>query len=167
MDNASVTDVVKQATVVCPFCETLNRVDLARLADRPKCGSCGRPILLDRPLAVSDATLDAVLAGTQVPVIVDCYADWCGPCKVMAPVLDDLARDRQGTVAVAELDPDRHPKADPRMRRRAIPTFPGFRPRAAASVEPPPGYPRRPNRYPPPTPPFWTHTQMPLCVRPV
>ena len=127
MENASATDLVKQATVVCPFCETLNRVDLARLADRPKCGSCGRPILLDRPLAVSDATLDAVLAGTQVPVIVDCYADWCGPCKVMAPVLDDLARDRQGSVLVTKLDTDRNPKTVARFGIRAIPTLLAFR----------------------------------------
>jgi thioredoxin 2 len=113
----------KQATVVCPFCGTLNRVNLERLADRPKCGNCGRPILLDRPSAVSDATLDSVLAGTDVPVVLDCYADWCGPCKVMAPVLDDLARDRQGSVLVAKIDTDRNPNTVARFGIRAIPTL--------------------------------------------
>src|SRR3989475_9430159 len=54
------------ATVACPFCATLNRVDLARLADRPKCGSCGRPILLDRPVAATDATMEGGLGGTDV-----------------------------------------------------------------------------------------------------
>src|SRR5439155_909089 len=93
--------------VACPFCATLNRVDLTRIADRPRCGSCGRPILLDRPLAVTDATLDAVLKGTEVPVVLDGYADWCGPCKIMAPVLDDFARDRQGEVLVVKLDTGR------------------------------------------------------------
>jgi len=111
------------ATVACPFCATLNRVDLARLADRPRCGECKRPILLDRPIAVSDANLERVLAGTDVPVVMDGYADWCGPCKVMAPVLDDFARDRSGEVLVTKLDTDRNPVTTQRLGIRAIPTL--------------------------------------------
>ncbi len=120
-------DVAKRATVACPFCATLNRVNLDRLADRPKCGKCGRPILLDRPIAVSDDTLDGVLSGTDVPVIVDCYADWCGPCKIMAPLLDEVAHDRQGSVLVTKLDTDRNPKTVARFGIRAIPTLLAFR----------------------------------------
>jgi thioredoxin 2 len=123
----SVTEVSKRATVACPFCATLNRVDLTRIADRPKCGSCGRPILLDRPIAVTDATLDAVLKGTEVPVVLDGYADWCGPCKIMAPVLDDFARARQGEVLVVKLDTDRNPATTHRFGIRAIPTLIVFR----------------------------------------
>jgi thioredoxin 2 len=119
----SATDAKKRATVACPFCATLNRVDLTRLADRPRCGNCGRPILLDRPVAVGDATLDAVLAGTTVPVVVDCYADWCGPCKIMAPILDDFARAHQGEVLVTKLDTDRNPAAAQRFGIRAVPTL--------------------------------------------
>src|SRR2546429_4284663 len=111
------------ATVACPFCATLNRVDLARLADRPRCGECKRPILLDRPIAVSDANLERVLAGTDVPVVMDGYADWCGPCKVMAPVLEDFARDRAGEVLVTKLDTDRNPVTTQRLGVRAIPTL--------------------------------------------
>ena len=123
----SVTEVGKRATVVCPLCGTLNRVDLTRITDRPKCGSCGRPILLDRPIAVTDATLDAVLKGTEVPVVMDGYADWCGPCKIMAPVLDDFARERQGEVLVVKLDTDRNPATTHRFGIRAIPTLIVFR----------------------------------------
>ena len=115
------------ATVACPFCATLNRVDLARIADRPKCGQCGRPILLDRPLSVTEATLDPIVRGSDVPVLLDCYADWCGPCKIMAPVLDDFARERQGEVLVVKLDTDRNPGTTHRFGIRAIPTLIVFR----------------------------------------
>jgi len=121
------TEVSKRATVACPFCATLNLVDLTRIGDRPKCGSCGRPILLDRPIAVTDATLDAVLKGTDVPVVLDGYADWCGPCKIMAPVLDDFARDHHGDVLVTKLDTDRNPATTHRFDIRAIPTLFVFR----------------------------------------
>src|SRR5690349_25178794 len=123
----SVTDLGKKATVACPFCATLNRVDLGRLSDRPKCGHCGRPILVDRPVVVTDATVDAVLAGTDVPIVMDCYADWCGPCKIMAPLLDDLAHDRAGEVLVTKLDTDRNPATGQRFDVRAIPTLIVFR----------------------------------------
>ena len=123
----AVTDVHKHAIVACPFCATLNRVDLGRIADRPKCGNCGRPILLDRPLAVGDATLDGVLGGTDVPVLLDCYADWCGPCKIMAPVLEEFARARQGEVVVTKLETDRNPTTARRFDVRAIPTLIAFR----------------------------------------
>src|SRR5690606_36385051 len=73
----------RAATVPCPFCGTLNRVDMGRVADRPKCGECGRPLLLDRPIKVTDESLDRVVADAGVPVLVDFYADWCGPCKLM------------------------------------------------------------------------------------
>jgi thioredoxin 2 len=123
----TVTGISKRATVACAFCATLNRVDLARIAERPKCGHCGRPILLDRPIAVSDGTLDRVVTGTDVPVVVDCYADWCGPCKMMAPILDDFARDRQGEVLVTKLDTDRNQASVRRFDIRAIPTLLVFR----------------------------------------
>jgi thioredoxin 2 len=123
----SVTELSKHATVACPFCGTLNRVDLARLADRPTCGECKRPILLDRPIAVSDASFERVIADTDVPVVVDGYADWCGPCKIMAPILDDFARDRAGEVLVTKLDTDRNAATAERLGVRAIPTLIVFR----------------------------------------
>src|SRR5437667_135822 len=89
--------------------------------------SCGRPILLDRPVAATDATVDGVLGGTDVPVVIDGYADWCGPCKIMAPILDDFARDHQGEVLVTKLDTDRSPVTTQRFGIRAIPTLLVFR----------------------------------------
>ena len=118
---------IRKATIRCAFCSRLNRVNLARTGDRPKCGQCGKPLLLDRPMAVTDSDLDQVVAGTDVPVLVDFYADWCGPCKMMAPVLDDLARSRLGEVLVTKLDTDRNPQMSSRFGIRSIPTLIMFR----------------------------------------
>lgn len=115
------------ATVACPFCQTLNRVDLSRLDQHPKCGRCGKPILLDRPIAVSDSTFERVTTDTTVPVVVDFYADWCGPCKIMAPLLDDVARRRAGQILVTKLDTDRNPATGTRFGVRGIPTLIAFR----------------------------------------
>jgi thioredoxin 2 len=122
----STTETSATATVACPFCETLNRVDMARVADRPKCASCGKPILLDRPIAISDAAFDTVTSETTVPVVVDFYADWCGPCKIMAPLLDDVAHRRAGQMLFAKLDTDRNPLTGPRFGIRGIPTLIAF-----------------------------------------
>ena len=117
-----------KVTVRCLFCEKLNRVDLARLGEAmPKCGECARPILLDRPVKVTDGEFDQVIRDAEVPVIVDFYADWCGPCKIMAPLFDDLARERMGAVLVAKLDTDRNPRTAQAFDVRGIPTLIVFR----------------------------------------
>ncbi len=113
----------RRVTVRCQFCLTMNRVDLLRAAERPKCGECGRPILLDRPLKVTDDDLDALIKDSEVPVLVDFYADWCAPCKVMAPVIDDLAGERIGEVLFAKLDTDANPVASQKFGIRGIPTL--------------------------------------------
>ena len=121
------TGAGRKVTVACPFCGRLNRVDLARAGDRPKCGECSRPILLDRPVALSDADFDRVIADAQVPVLVDFYADWCGPCKMVAPIMDELARSRLGSVLVAKLDTDRNQQTAQRFQIASIPTVMVFK----------------------------------------
>jgi thioredoxin 2 len=117
----------KKATVRCPSCGTLNRVDLARAADRPQCGKCKAPIALDRPQMLTDADFDRVVSGSEVPVVVDFYADWCGPCKMMEPVVNDLARARTGSVLFAKLDTDRNPSTTRRFHITSLPTVAVFR----------------------------------------
>jgi thioredoxin 2 len=116
-----------KVVVRCPFCGKLNRVDLARAQDRPGCGDCGKPLLLDRPVAISDEDLERVITESEVPVVVDFYADWCGPCKIMAPVLDELARARMGRVLVVKLNTDRSPNSTARFAIRGMPTLIVFR----------------------------------------
>ena len=114
---------MKPVVVICVFCATANRVDLSRFSEGPKCGKCGRPIRLDRPLPITDATFEKVIQGSSVPVLVDFYADWCGPCKMMAPHLDDFARQHTGEVLVLKLDTEANTATPTRFRIRGIPTI--------------------------------------------
>jgi len=117
----------RRATIRCPFCLTLNRVDVTRAADRPRCGECSRPLLLDRPIRTGDEDFERLVGDAEVPVVVDFYADWCGPCKMMAPILDDLARRRAGSILIAKLDTDANPRTPQRFGIRGIPTLIVFR----------------------------------------
>jgi thioredoxin 2 len=119
--------VSRKATVRCPMCGKLNRVDLARVDQHPICGECRKPILLDRPMPVTDADFDRVVADSEVPVVVDFYADWCGPCRMMAPIFDDFAREHRGQALVAKLDTDRNPVTSQKFQVRGIPTLIVFR----------------------------------------
>jgi thioredoxin 2 len=114
-------------TTPCPSCGTLNRTDLARLARRPRCGSCRTPLDLTHPVAVDAGTFDAVLAGSEAPVLVDFYADWCGPCRMVAPAVDALAQARAGSVLVLKVDTDKSPGISERLGIRGIPTLIAFR----------------------------------------
>ncbi|MEK7401627.1 MAG: thioredoxin [Gemmatimonadota bacterium] len=112
----------KHVTVRCLFCETWNRIDAAHASDRPKCGKCATPILLDRPLKLNSETFDRTIRESELPVLVDFYADWCGPCKMMAPIVDDLAAKHVGRALVAKLDTDRAPAISQSFQIRGIPT---------------------------------------------
>ncbi len=114
-------------TTPCPSCGTLNRTDLGRLAERPRCGSCRTPLDLSHPLAVDAGTFDAVLAGSEAPVLVDFYADWCGPCKMVAPIMDELARARMGSVLITKMDTDRNQATARRFAIASIPTVMVFK----------------------------------------
>jgi thioredoxin 2 len=117
----------RPAIVRCSSCGAANRVDLKRLEDRPKCARCHQPLQLDHPHKVTTADFDRTIRESSVPVVVDFYADWCGPCKMMAPTLDDFARRRAGEALVLKLDTEAEPALAQRFGIRGIPTLIAFR----------------------------------------
>lgn len=113
--------------VRCTTCSTLNRVNLARIGDRPKCSRCANALPLDTPLVATDADFARFIEAATVPVVVDFYADWCGPCKAMAPILENFAKQQAGRTLVLKLDTDRNPVTAERFRIASIPTLVVFR----------------------------------------
>jgi thioredoxin 2 len=112
----------KKTTLRCQFCMSWNRVDVSRATDKPKCGKCGKPMLLDRPVHLDDESFARTIAESDVPILVDFYADWCGPCKIMAPAVDQIAANYTGRAIVAKLDTDASPQTAMSFNIRGIPT---------------------------------------------
>jgi thioredoxin 2 len=125
--SGSATTTAPRLTLRCQFCGKWNRVRADRVADRPKCGECGKPMLLDRPFKLDDESFERTVRESEVPVLVDFYADWCGPCKMMAPAVDQLAAAYQGKALVAKLDTDHAQRTAAGFRIRGIPTVIVFR----------------------------------------
>ena len=114
-------------TVRCPRCGVLNRIPAAKVQDGPLCGKCKSvlpaPPAPDRPVAVTDSNFAQEVVSHPGAVLVDCWAPWCGPCRSLAPVLDQLAREYAGRLKVAKLNTDENPQTAARFGIRSIPTM--------------------------------------------
>ena len=109
--------------VICPHCQAQNRVPEERLAEAPGCGRCHAELLPDHPVALDDTNLKTVIEGTELPVVVDFWAEWCGPCQMMAPQFAQAAKLLRGKALLAKVDTDDNPRASVQNRIRGIPTM--------------------------------------------
>ena len=113
--------------VVCPSCNAANRLDAGRARDEPVCGRCGTALLDGKPAAIDDSRFERFVARNELPVVVDFWAAWCGPCRAMAPQFEQAARELQGDAVLVKVDSDASPATSTRLGIRSIPTLVLFR----------------------------------------
>lgn len=113
--------------IVCPNCAATNRVPAARLAEAPRCGKCREPLFTGRPADLTDASFEKMVSRSDIPVVVDFWAQWCGPCKMMAPAFQAAAAQLEPEVRLAKLDTEAARATAARFGIRSIPTLIVFR----------------------------------------
>lgn len=112
--------------LICPQCQARNRVAESDLAKEVNCGRCKAGLLPQQPVVLTDASFQRYVAGTELPVVVDYWAPWCGPCRMMAPQFEQAAQAMQGRAVFAKLDTEANPRTGAAQGIRSIPTLAVF-----------------------------------------
>jgi thioredoxin 2 len=109
--------------VQCPSCGTTNRLPPPQSGRKAICGKCKAPLPQSGPVQVTDQTFGAEVEQSAIPVLLDLWADWCGPCHMLAPTVDQLSSEMAGRIKVAKIDIDENPGTADRFEVRSIPTL--------------------------------------------
>lgn len=107
--------------IICPGCQAKNRIPAAKLSARPTCGVCKAPLFPDAPFELDEAGLNKHLRNDEVPLLVDFWAPWCGPCKTLGPMFAQASRQISPDVRFAKLDTEQHQSVGGRFQIRGIP----------------------------------------------
>ncbi len=113
--------------IVCPACGAINRIPNDKLSAHPKCGKCKQALFQGHPVELNDQNFDRFISKTDIPVVVDFWADWCGPCKMMAPFFAEAAQQLEPRVRFAKLNTELAQQTAARYQIRSIPTLMIFR----------------------------------------
>ena len=109
--------------LVCPHCHSINRVPAARLGEQPNCGQCHQPIFAGQPVELTSSTFTRYISRNDIPVLVDFWAPWCGPCKMMAPAFKEAAALLEPNVRLAKVNTDVEQTLGAQHHIRSIPTL--------------------------------------------
>lgn len=109
--------------IVCPHCDAINRVPRARLGDHGNCGQCHRDLFEGRPLALDAARFERHLEKGDLPLLIDLWASWCGPCRIMAPEFEHAAAVLEPGLRLVKINIDEEPSVAQRFQVRSIPTL--------------------------------------------